>query len=704
VRAPRPGRQVPQGASWDGEGTNFSLFAEHADGVELVLLDRDGGQERAVELTERTEFHWHGYLPGIGPGQRYGFRVHGPYQPAEGMRHNPQKLLLDPYAKEIGGEVHWGDEVYGYHIAPDGVDDDRPSLMDSAGSVPYAVVVDELFPWGDDRPPLTPWAETVIYEVHVRGFTMRHPGVPPDLRGTYMGLAHPAAVEHLLRLGVTAVELMPVHHFIDSRQLVERGLRNYWGYDSIGYFAPMARYARAARRLYQVREFKAMVRALHRAGLEVILDVVYNHTAEGDHRGPTLSLRGIDNDTYYRLEEKDPRLYRDVTGTGNTLNARQPQTLRLIMDSLRYWVVEMHVDGFRFDLASALAREFYEVDRLSAFFDIIHQDPVLSQVKLIAEPWDVGEGGYQVGNFPVRWAEWNGRYRDTVRDFWRTQARGVSDLAYRLTGSSDLYQADGRGPFASVNLVTAHDGFTLRDLVSYNTKHNEANGEANRDGTDDNRSWNCGVEGATDDPAILALRDRQRRNLMATVMLSQGCPMILHGDELGRTQRGNNNAYCQDNEISWIDWASVDRTMLDFTRRVLALRHAQPVLRRQHFFQGQVGRGVRRKDIVWFRTDGAEMDDEDWGDDQRRSLGMLLNGELIPERDDLGDRIRGDTLLVLLHAHWEDVAWRLPTGWGERWEVLLDTALPDEWPGARTLSAGAELTLVGRSLAVLRRT
>ena len=703
MRAPRPGRQVPQGASWDGEGTNFSLFAEHADGVELILLDRDGGQERAVELTERTEFHWHGYLPGIGPGQRYGFRVRGPYQPAEGMRHNPQKLLLDPYAKEIGGEVHWGDEVYGYHIAPDGVDDDRPSVLDSAGSVPYSVVVDQLFPWGDDRPPLTPWAETVIYEVHVRGFTMRHAGVPSELRGTYMGLAHPAAVEHLLRLGVTAVELMPVHHFIDSRQLVERGLSNYWGYDSIGYFAPAARYARAARRLYQVREFKAMVRALHRAGLEVILDVVYNHTAEADHRGPTLSLRGIDNPTYYRLDDRNLRLDRDVTGTGNTLNARQPQTLRLIMDSLRYWVVEMHVDGFRFDLASALAREFYEVDRLSAFFDIIHQDPVLSQVKLIAEPWDVGEGGYQVGNFPVRWAEWNGRYRDTVRDFWRTQARGVSDLAYRLTGSSDLYQGDGRGPFASVNLVTAHDGFTLRDLVSYNTKHNEANGESNRDGTDDNRSWNCGVEGETDDPAIVRLRERQRRNLMATVMLSQGCPMIVHGDELGRTQRGNNNAYCQDNEISWIDWANVDRTMLEFTRRVLALRHAQPVLRRQHFFEGQVGRGVRRKDIVWFRTDGVEMDDEDWGDEQRRSLGMLLNGELIPERDDLGDRIRGDTLLVLLHAHWEDVAWRLPSGWGERWEVLLDTALPDEAPGARTLSAGEELTLVGRSLAVLRR-
>ncbi|MEA2672043.1 MAG: isoamylase [Chloroflexota bacterium] len=703
MRSPRPGRHVPQGATWDGEGTNFSLFAEHADGVELVLLNREGRQDRAFELSERTEFHWHGYVPGVGPGQRYGYRVRGPYRPAVGLRHNPRKLLLDPYAKEIGGDIRWGPEVYGYGLVGDRIDDDQPSQLDSAGSVPHSLVADELFPWGDDRPPLTPWAETVIYEVHVRGFTMLHPGIPPEIRGTYMAMAHPAAIDHLLRLGVTAVELMPVHHFIDARFLVERGLTNYWGYDSIGYFAPAARYARATSHRAQLREFKAMVRALHRAGLEVILDVVYNHTAEGDHRGPTLSLRGIDNPTYYRLDERDPRRYSDVTGTGNTLNARQPQTLRLIMDSLRYWVMEMHVDGFRFDLASALAREFYDVDRLSAFFDIIHQDPVLSQTKLIAEPWDVGEGGYQVGNFPVRWAEWNGRYRDTVRDHWRGQARGVSDLAYRLTGSSDLYQDDGRGPHASVNLVSAHDGFTLRDLVSYNRKHNEANGENNRDGSDDNRSWNCGVEGESDDPAIVELRARQRRNLVATLMVSQGCPMVLHGDELGRTQRGNNNAYCQDNEISWIDWAHLDQPMLDFTRRVLALRHAQPVLRRRHFFQGQVGRGVRRKDIAWFGRDGAEMDDEDWADQRRQSLGMLLDGDLIPERDERGERISGDTLLVLLHAGPEDISWRLPTGWGERWEVLLDTARPAEAEGSRQLGAGCGLAMVSRSLVVLRR-
>ncbi len=703
MRSPRPGSHVPQGATWDGEGTNFSLFAEHADGVELVLLDREGRQERAFELSERTEFHWHGYVPGVGPGQRYGYRVRGPYRPAEGLRHNPCKLLLDPYAKEIGGDVRWGPEVYGYHVDGDRIDNDQPSQLDSAGSVPHSLVADELFPWGDDRPPLTPWAETVIYEVHVRGFTMLHPEIPRELRGTYMAMAHPAAIDHLLRLGVTAVELMPVHHFIDQRFLVERGLTNYWGYDSIGYLAPATRYSRAAGHRAQLREFKAMVRALHRAGLEVILDVVYNHTAEGDHLGPTLSLRGIDNPTYYRLDERNPRRYSDVTGTGNTLNARQPQTLRLIMDSLRYWVTEMHVDGFRFDLASALAREFYDVDRLSAFFDIIHQDPVLSQTKLIAEPWDVGEGGYQVGNFPVRWAEWNGKYRDTVRDFWRGQARGVSDLAYRLTGSSDLYQDDGRGPFASVNLVTAHDGFTLRDLVTHNQKHNEANGEDNRDGTDDNRSWNHGVEGETDDPEISALRARQRRNLMATVLLSQGCPMIVAGDEIGRTQRGNNNAYCQDNEVSWIDWASVDEAMLTFTRRLIQLRASQPVLRRRNFFQGQVGRGARRKDIAWFRRDGQEMEDEHWGSDERLSLGMLLNGELIPDRGPRGERITGDTLLVLLHSNHDDTEWAIPGGWGREWEVVLDTAEPAEPAGTRRILEGRALDVVGRSLVVLRR-
>jgi glycogen operon protein len=532
---------------------------------------------------------------------------------------------------------------------------------------------------------------------------MRHPDVPRDLRGTYAGLAHPAAIEHLTRLGVTAVELMPVHQFIDPAHLVDNGLRNYWGYDTIGYFAPEARYSSAGQHGGQVREFKAMVRALHKAGLEVILDVVYNHTAEGNHLGPTLSFRGIDNQAYYRLVEDDPRFYYDVTGCGNSLNVRQPTTLRLIMDSLRYWVLEMHVDGFRFDLAAALAREFYDVDRLSAFFDIIHQDPILSQVKLIAEPWDVGEGGYQVGNFPVRWAEWNGRYRDTLRDYWRGQAPGVSDLAYRLTGSSDLYESDGRRPWASINFVTAHDGFTLRDLVSYNHKHNEANGEDNRDGTDDNRSWNHGVEGETQDPKVIALRDRQRRNLITTLLISQGCPMLLSGDEMGHTQGGNNNAYCQDNEISWLDWANVDEDMLAFTRRVIALRAAQPVLHRQRFFSGQVGRGVRRKDIAWFRRDGQEMQDRHWGNAKRQSLGALLNGELIPDRGPRGERITGDSLLLLFHSNHEDTLWQLPSGWGEEWEVILDTAVPDEPPGTRRCLGGEALTVTSRSLVILRR-
>jgi glycogen operon protein len=688
------------GATWDGEGTNFSVFAEHAEWVELVLFDRSGDVAATYELAERTEGHWHGYVFGVGPGQHYGLRVHGRYAPAEGLRYNPRKLLLDPYAKAIHGDVHWEPAVYGYRWgAPT---DEEPSELDSEHAMPRSVVIDPFFPWGEDRSPRTSWADTVIYETHVRGFTMRHPEVPADLRGTYAGLAHPAAIEHLTQLGVTAVELMPVHHFIDPPHLLEKGLRNYWGYDSIAYFAPEARYSSAGTHGGQIREFKAMVRALHRAGLEVILDVVYNHTGEGNHLGPTLCYRGIDNDSYYRLQEDDRRHYYDVTGTGNTLNVRVPQTLRLIMDSLRYWVVEMHVDGFRFDLAAALAREFYEVDRLSAFFDIIHQDPVLSQVKLIAEPWDLGQGGYQVGNFPVRWVEWNGRFRDTVRDYWRGQAAGVSDLAYRLTGSSDLYQYDGRKPYASVNFVTAHDGFTLRDLVSYNEKHNLANGEDNRDGTDDNRSWNSGVEGETDDPEVRRLRARQQRNLLTTLLIAQGCPMLLGGDELGRTQHGNNNAYCQDNELSWINWTCVDETMLDFTRRLIALRASQPVLRRQRFFQGQVGRGTRRKDIAWFRRDGEEMTDEHWGSEQRQSLGMLLNGDLIPDRGPRGERIVGDTLLVLIHSSHEDTEWQVPTGWGELWEVLLDTAAPEEPEGARHVAQGKPLTVTSRSMVVLR--
>jgi len=701
VEAAWPGEHVPLGATWDGEGTNFSIFSANAEWVELVLFDVDGSQ-RSFELAERTDLHWHGYVHGVGPGQLYAFRVYGRYDPPAGLRFNPTKLLLDPYAKAIAGELRWGPEVYGYQA---GRDDTVKSDLDSAPCMPRSVVVNPHFPWGDDTRPNTAWRDTVIYEAHVRGFTMLHPDIPADLRGTYAGLAHPVAVEHLQKLGVTAIELMPVHHFIDQQRLVESGLRNYWGYDSIGYFAPEARYAsrQALTPWAQVNEFKSMVRTLHRAGLEVILDVVYNHTAEGNHLGPTLSFRGIDNQSYYRLAEEDPRLYFDVTGTGNTLNVGQPQTLQMIMDSLRYWVEEMHVDGFRFDLASALARQFYEVDRLSAFFDLIHQDPVLSQVKLVAEPWDVGEGGYQVGNFPVRWAEWNGRYRDTMRDFWRQHVHGVSDLAYRLTGSSDLYQSDGRRPWSSINFITAHDGFTLRDLVSYDQKHNEANLEDNRDGTDDNRSWNCSVEGPTDDPDVLEVRARQQRNFMATLFLSQGCPMLLHGDELGRTQGGNNNAYCQDNELSWVHWDEIDEGLLAFVSRLITLRRHQPVLRRHRFFAGQIGRGPRRKDIAWFRQDGQEMREADWRSGSRRTLGMLLNGEMIPDRGARGEQVVGDTLLVLLHSHHEDVAWTLPSGWGDRWEMLLDTARPTEAEGAREFDSGATVNVVGRSLAVLRR-
>ncbi|HEV3231816.1 MAG TPA: glycogen debranching protein GlgX [Candidatus Dormibacteraeota bacterium] len=700
VKAAWPGRHHPLGATWDGEGTTFALFAEHAERVELVLFDEAGQQTAAYDLAERTDLTWHGYVFGVGPGQRYGFRVDGPYDPAEGLRFNRRKLLLDPYARAVAGGFRHGPELYGYVL---GHSDDEISRLDSAPNMPRSVVIDPSFPWGDDRRPLTSWADTIIYETHVKGFTMRHPEIPVELRGTYAGLAHPAAVDHLTNLGVTAVELLPVHHFVDSPALVERGLRNYWGYDSIGYFAPEARYSSGGSDGEQVREFKALVRTLHAHGLEVILDVVYNHTAEGNHLGPTLSFRGIDNDAYYRLDPENRRHYFDVTGTGNTLNVREPYVLQMIMDSLRYWTTEMHVDGFRFDLASALARQFYEVDRLSAFFDIIHQDPVLSQVKLVAEPWDVGEGGYQVGNFPVRWAEWNGRYRDTVRDYWRGRARGVADFAYRLTGSSDLYQEDGRAPWASVNFVTAHDGFTLRDLVSYDQKHNQANGEDNQDGSDDNRSWSCGVEGETDDPAVLRLRAKQRRSFLATLLLSQGSPMLLSGDEIGHTQRGNNNAYCQDNAISWLDWEHADAGLLAFARRVIALRHAQPVLRRQRFFTGQVGRSVHRRDIVWFRPDGEEMTDVHWADEDWKSLGMLLNGDEIPDRGPRGERITGDTLMVLLHSYWEDRVWVMPPAWGARWEVLLDTAAPEEPEGARRPRAGESITVEERSLVVLRR-
>ncbi len=705
MKAALPGRHYPLGAVLDDAGTNFALFAEHAEHVDVVLLDERGNETDAYELIDVEDYTFYGRVNGIKAGQRYGFRVHGKYDPASGRRYNANKLVLDPYAKAITGAITWGAEVFGYEWGKrdknGNVDDSRPSSLDSARFMPQCVVVNDSFDWQGDRHPNNSWADLIIYETHVRGFTMRHPGVPEHLRGTYAGLANDAAVEYLSNLGVTAVELMPVHQFIDPQHLVEAGLRNYWGYDTIGYFAPHAPYAASGELGHQVSEFKGMVKALHRADIEVILDVVYNHTAEGDRLGPTLAFRGIDNEAYYRLVEGDAANYWDVTGCGNTLNVRHPQSLQLIMDSLRYWVTEMHVDGFRFDLASALARQFYDVDRLSAFFDIVHQDPVLSHVKLIAEPWDIGMGGYQVGNFPVRWAEWNGRYRDTVRDYWRGQTVGVSDMAYRLTGSSDLYQADGRAPSASINFITAHDGFTLHDLVAYNSKHNEANGEDNRDGSDDNRSWNCGAEGDTDDPDILELRARQQRNLFATTFISQGSPMFVSGDEMSRTQHGNNNAYCQDNELAWLDWENADAVMQRFAKRIIGLRHEQPVLRRRHFFQGQVGRGQNRKDIVWLRPDGGEMVNDDWNN-ERQSLGMVLNGDLIPDRAPSGSTIKGDTLLVLLHSHHEDVEWTMPNGFATRWDVILDTALPDEAAGTRSVRQDESLPMVARSLVILR--
>jgi len=699
-----PGRPFPLGATWDGHGTNFSLFSEHAERVELCLFD-ESDRETRVDLTERTAFNWHGYLPEVGPGQRYAFRVHGPWAPERGHRFNPHKLLIDPYAKAIEGPIAWdAGNVLPYE--QDGPDSDLVAdATDDADAIPKCIVVDSAFDWEDDRPPERPWHETVIYEVHVKGFTMRHPGVRADLRGTYAGLASQEAINHFRSLGVTAVELLPVHHVADEMHLVAKGFSNYWGYSSIGYLAPHALYAATGRSGAQVREFKGMVKALHRAGIEVILDVVYNHTAEGNHLGPMLSFKGIDNLSYYRSSPEDPRFYVDFTGTGNSLNPVHPSVLRLIMDSLRYWVAEMHVDGFRFDLASALAREFWDVDRLSAFFDVIHQDPVLSQVKLIAEPWDVGPGGYQVGNFPVLWTEWNGLYRDEMRDFWRAQSGGVAELASRLTGSSDLYQSDGRSPFASINFITAHDGFTLADLVSYNDKHNEANLEDNRDGTDDNRSWNCGVEGHTEDPEVLALRERQQRNFLATLLLSQGVPMIVAGDEMGRTQRGNNNAYCQDNEISWLDWDLDERRkrLLEFTRRLIVLRADHPVFRRRQFFGGD-GSGGGLPDIRWFRADGREMSRRDWRRDDLRALGVFLNGEAIPSPGPSGEPVIDDSFVLLVNAGHEPVLFRMPARrFGNRWRQVISTVEPEAPEGWRSWPAGTEVSVEGRSLLLLRR-
>jgi glycogen operon protein len=690
-----PGQPLPLGATFDGLGTCFSVTSDVAESVELCLFSETGA-ERRIALRERSGAYWHSYLPGIEPGQRYGYRVHGPWEPARGLRCNPHKLLLDPYARALDGEFRFGQALFPYTL---GADDDAKNDADSAASSPKSVVVSALFDWGDDRPPRVPLHETVLYELHVRGFTKRHPAVPPELRGTYAGLAHPAAVSHLQSLGVTAVELMPIHAFVHDPHLVERGLSNYWGYNTIGFFAPHAAYAAAERPHQVVHEFKHLVKTLHAAGIEVILDVVYNHTAEGNHLGPMLAFKGFDNPGYYRLVEGDARHYMDYTGTGNTLNMRSPHVLQLIMDSLRYWVQEMHVDGFRFDLAAALARELHDVDRLSAFFDLIQQDPVVSRVKLIAEPWDIGEGGYQIGNFPPLWSEWNGKFRDAVRDYWRGQGGVLGELACRVAGSSDLYGTSGRRPHASINFVTAHDGFCLRDLVSYDHKHNEANGEENRDGQSHNRSWNCGAEGPTDDPEILRLRARQARNLLVTTVLSQGVPMLVAGDELGRTQQGNNNAYCLDGELTWLDWEHADRELAAFVTGLIALRRTHPVFRRRGWFGDSLGCG---DEIAWFRPDGERMRDEDWQRSEAASLAVFLNGDAIPQPDGRGERVRDASFYWILNAEPRAVHFTLPPeSFGTAWLVELDTEgglLAD----ASAHGPGAKLEIGARSTVLLR--
>jgi glycogen operon protein len=693
-----PGSAYPLGANFDGQGTNFAIFSEGAEQVELCLFDDDGNEQR-VPLTEVDAFVWHGYLPSVQPGQLYGYRVHGPFDPADGKRFNPNKLLLDPYAKAVAGRVEWGQAPFGYDFGdPDSRNDD-----DSAASMVKGVVVNPFFEWAGDRLPKTPYAQTVIYEAHVKGLTVRHPDIPEELRGTYAGIAHPAIIEHLGRLGVTALELMPVHQFVDDSVLEEKGLSNYWGYNSLGFFAPHNAYSSSGEHGQQVQEFRAMVRALHAAGIEVLLDVVYNHTAEGNHLGPTLSMRGIDNEAYYRLE-KDRRYYTDYTGTGNSLNAGSPHALQLLMDSLRYWVTEMHVDGFRFDLASTLAREFYDVDRLSTFFELVQQDPIVSQVKLIAEPWDVGPGGYQVGNFPPQWSEWNGKYRDTVRDFWRGEPQALGEFASRLTGSADLYEHSGRRPVASINFVTAHDGFTLRDLVSYNDKHNEANGEDNNDGESHNRSDNMGAEGPTDDESVNRRRARQQRNFLATLLLSQGVPMISHGDELGRTQGGNNNGYAQDNETTWVDWDAADHPLVEFTAAVARLRRRHPTFRRSRFFNGRpvlVEDGERIADVVWLRPDGSPMKPEDWDSGFGRLVGMFLNGQGIREKDLRGRAVTDVNFIVYFNSGDEHVEVVLPDArHGEHWHVAVDTA--GEMADGSDHAAGTQLTVEAKSLLVLQ--
>lgn len=700
-----PGKPYPLGAKWDGKGTNFALFSENATGVELCLFDKRGHETR-LKLQEVTNFVWHGYVPSVGPGMRYGFRVSGPFEPENGHRFNPNKLLIDPYAKALDGNIGFAEEIFGYRWS-DPKEDLGFSDLDSAPYMPKAVIIDETFDWEGDELLRLPWHETVIYEAHVRGFTKLHPEIPKRQRGTYAGLAHPAAISHLQSLGITAVELMPIHHFLaHPGHLVAEGLTNYWGYDSLAYLAPHQDYCSSNKLGAQVNEFKEMVKALHKAGMEVILDVVYNHTGEGNHMGPTLTLRGIDNASYYRMVEGDERYYMDYTGCGNSLNVRHPQVLKLIMDSLRYWVLDMHVDGFRFDLASALARELHEVDRLAAFFDIIHQDPVLADVKLIAEPWDVGEGGYQVGGFPLLWSEWNGKYRDTVRDFWRGEDSLLAEFAYRFTGSSDLYKTNGRSPHASVNFITAHDGFTLTDLVSYNEKHNEANGEGNRDGDDHNRSWNCGAEGDTDDPEILKLRAQQRRNFLVTMMLSQGVPMLVSGDEMGRSQKGSNNAYCQDNPVSWLDWdlQEENETLLDFNRQLIDFRRQHPVFHRRKWFMGREIHGSGVRDIGWFNPNGERMDQDQWNDGFAKAIGVLLNGEEIATTGNRGERIIDENFLLLFNAHYETIEFLLPDPlqtW--EWVVRIDTTKPRFVRRGRRYASDKPIPAEGRSVMVLQR-
>jgi isoamylase len=694
-----PGTAYPLGATFDGNGTNFALYSEAAEKVELCLFDEAGAETR-VELTEVDAYVWHAYLPQVQPGQRYGYRVYGEYDPASGKRFNPSKLLLDPYAKATYGQIDWDPSLFAYDFG----DPDSENNDDSAAHMMHGVVVNPFFDWAGDRSLRIPYSESVIYEAHVKGLTELHPGIPEDIRGTYSAIAHPAIIEHLQKLGITAIELMPVHQFVDDSTLVEKGLSNYWGYNTIGFFAPQNSYSASGELGQQVQEFKGMVRALHAAGIEVILDVVYNHTAEGNHLGPTISFKGIDNAAYYRLVEATPEFYMDYTGTGNSFNVGNPHSLQLIMDSLRYWVTEMHVDGFRFDLAAALAREFYDVDRLAAFFELVQQDPIVSQVKLIAEPWDVGPGGYQVGNFPPQWTEWNGKYRDTVRDFWRGEPSTLGEFAERLTGSSDLYEHDGRRPVASINFITAHDGFTLRDLVSYNEKHNEANGENNNDGTSDNRSFNFGVEGPTEDPAILALRSRQQRNFLSTLLVSQGVPMVLHGDELGRTQQGNNNTYAQDSAISWVHWDRADQSLIEFTAALVRLRKEHPTFRRSRFFDGRPvvrGEGEPLPDIVWLQPDAAVMSPKDWDSGFGRAIAVFLNGDGIHGRDPRGERITDRHFLVLFNAGDDTVDFTLPPDeYSAVWEIVVDTvgANADSAPRA----AGAAIPVEAKSLMVLR--